>query len=97
MARGIWFLHGMYLIYEPRLQDEFGMGSFNVFSAHGPAVSPLVAVGKPGAREAADQLFDESRLAAKQKMNFRAKVSWWQQRRQRRCSPHRERVRGLRH
>jgi Asp-tRNA(Asn)/Glu-tRNA(Gln) amidotransferase A subunit family amidase len=29
-------------------QDEFGMGSFNVFSAHGPAISPLVAADKPG-------------------------------------------------
>lgn len=32
-----------------RSQDEFGMGSFNVFSAHGPTISPLVAADKPGA------------------------------------------------
>jgi len=30
-------------------QDEFGMGSFNVFSAHGPTISPLAAKDRPGA------------------------------------------------
>ena len=84
-----------HLLSEP--QDEFGMGSFNVFSAHGPAISPLVAADQPGERCPNTSMPPRIDVCIIPDETRRAEVTWGQQRWQRRRCPHRQRIRRRRH
>ena len=73
------------------------MGSFNVFSAHGPAISPLVAADQPGERCPNTSMPPRIDVCIIPDETRRAEVTWGQQRWQRRRCPHRQRIRRRRH